>query len=85
MARKKQQKVQAKKGDAVAALVFGIISIPAAIIPLFGLPLGIVGLILGILAKKQGRRFSKAALICSIIGLVLTVLNGTGSVYLGLA
>jgi hypothetical protein len=69
-------------GRATAAFVLGILAIPTALFPLIGLPIGLVGLILGLTAKGDiGRRgltnmgHAKWGVILSSIGLVLTIAN----------
>ena len=57
---------------AVASLVLGIVSIVFSFI---GLIPGIVGLILGIVAKKKAPSgMATAGLVCSIIGVAMTLL-----------
>lgn len=60
---------------AVASLVLGIISIVFAVIGL-GLPIGficgVVGIVMGILGKKD---MAKAGFICSIVGTALSILT----------
>lgn len=57
---------------AIASLVLGIIALASTIIPGFGLIgiiVGIVGIILGALAKKNcPNSMATAGLVCSIIG-----------------
>jgi hypothetical protein len=67
-------------GRATAALVLGILSIPAALIPILGVILGVVGLILGITARSDMRRNGvtptgkvKAAIVLSSIGIGLSL------------
>jgi hypothetical protein len=69
-------------GRATASLILGILSIPAALLPILGLIVGIVGLVLGITAKGDIRRrgltnmsHAKWGVILSSIGLVLTIVN----------
>lgn len=68
------------KGMAIAALVLGIVGAVFAVIPLFGayvgIPLGIIGLILGIVAaKKNGKSgLTTAAIVLSIIAIALSVI-----------
>lgn len=63
----------------VGSLVLGIISIVAAVFGL-GIPIGaicgIIGIILGVLGKKDPEKagMAKAGLVCSIIGLILSVI-----------
>ena len=64
-------------GSAVASLVIGIISMIAWLLPILGVPLSIVGIVLG----NRGRRLlvqrgmATAGLALSIIALVLALLN----------
>lgn len=65
----------------VASLVLGIISIvlavfSAGVLGWFGAILAIVGIILGAVGKKniESQGLASAGLICSIIGLVLSLL-----------
>jgi thiol:disulfide interchange protein len=67
-------------GRATAALVLGILSIPACLIPILGIILGVVGLILGITARSDMRRNGvavpgkvKAAIVLASIGIGLSV------------
>lgn len=69
-------------GRATAALILGILSIPAALLPILGLIVSIVGLVLGITAKGDIRRrgltnmsHAKWGVILSCIGLLLTIAN----------
>lgn len=63
---------------AVASMVLGIVSIVFSFIGglnFVGLVVGIVGLVLGILAKKKAPSgMATAGIVCSIIGIVLTAL-----------
>ncbi len=61
------------RGKAIASLVCGICSIVLCCC----MPVGVAGLILGILAKKDGNRsaMSTVGLILSIIALVIWILN----------
>ena len=67
-------------GRATAALILGILSIPAALIPILGVILGVVGLILGLTARSDIRRNGgtvpgkvKAAIVLASIGIGLSV------------
>jgi uncharacterized membrane protein len=65
-------------GKAVASMVLGILGVFAWLLPIIGLPITIVGLVLG--AKDLGspnRGMAVAGLVLSIVGLVLTVINAT--------
>lgn len=61
---------------AIISLVAGILSIiGACCIPIVGIIAGIAGIILAILGNKQGKTgLGTAGLICSIVGLVLSVI-----------
>ena len=62
------------KGMAVSSLVLGIVSIVLMCLWYVSIPCGIVGLVLGILAKKKGQKgMATAGIVLSIIGLVLVV------------
>jgi hypothetical protein len=69
-------------GRATAALILGILSIPAAIlIAIVGIALGVIGLVLGITARtdmgRAGAPMGKATagVVLSAIGIVLGILN----------
>ncbi len=70
-------------GKATAGLVLGIIGMIAWLIPLFGYPVNIVGIILSAIGRKSENK-SKATvgLVLSIIGLVLTLGNSIAGVIL---
>jgi hypothetical protein len=73
-------------GKAIASLVLGIVGIIAWIIPILGLPITIVGLVLGCKGRKSIRKkVAASGIILSIIGLVLSILNLSISVYIMLA
>ena len=53
-------------------------------IPLFGLPVCITGLVLGIIGRKKGGKgMATAGIIMSAITLVLTLINAIAGAYLG--
>jgi hypothetical protein len=67
-------------GRTTAALVLGILSIPAALIPILGIALGVIALVLAMTARSDLRRTGaavsgklKAAIICASIGIGLSV------------
>lgn len=75
---------QDHSGKATASLVLGIIGLIAWIIPLFGAPITIVGLVLGSIGMKSSKRgMATAGLVMSIIGLVATLINSAIGAYLG--
>lgn len=72
----------AKSGKALAAMIVGIVSIPAAIIALVGLIAGLVAIVLGAVAKGEIRRTgmtnagqATVGVVCGSIGLVLAIAN----------
>lgn len=71
-------------GKATTSLVLGIIGMLAWIIPLFGLPITVVGLILGIkgLPTVKHTRAVVGIVLCSI-GLLFTIINASIGAYLG--
>jgi hypothetical protein len=71
------------EGKATASLVLGIVGMIAWFIPLFGLPITIVGLVMGIKASKSKKRgMAKAGVVLCIIGLVLTIINAAIGAYM---
>jgi hypothetical protein len=65
-------------GAAVAGLILGIISIPAAIIAGCGLVIGIIGLVFAIRGRRSYVHHTMATIgiVLSSIGLGLAVING---------
>ncbi len=64
---------------AIGGLVCGIAGIPMAIlIAAVGGVLGILGLVFGIVSRRQagGGKFSLAAIICGAVAIVVAVVNG---------
>lgn len=73
-------------GLAIAALVFGIIGIVTGCCGCLGAIFGIAGLIMAIVSNKQTKcGVGTAALICSIIAIVLGVIMGILNVIVMLA
>lgn len=67
---------QRYNGFAIAALIIGILSIlPCCLFPYIGIPMNIVGLVLGIIGyrKPYGRGMSIAAIVVNIIFLALAI------------
>ncbi|UOE96199.1 MULTISPECIES: DUF4190 domain-containing protein [Bacillaceae] len=63
-------------GKAIASLVLGLVAIIFWLIPLFGIPITIVGLVLGIIARKSNKRgMAIAGIILSSIFLLLSLIN----------
>jgi hypothetical protein len=71
-------------GMAIAGLILGIISIPAAIVAICGLVFGIIGIVLSALGRRSVSRRTMATigLVLSIIGVVLAIASGAYGVYL---
>lgn len=70
------QPVVEKKGFSKASMILGICGLLAWCIPLFGLPVGITGLVLGILGiKKGGKKMAIAGIVLCAITLVLSLIN----------
>ena len=77
---------QERKGQSIASLILGICGFICWLIPLFGFPVTIVGIIMGALGmKKGGKGMAIAGIICSAIGLVLTLINSILGVMLSLS
>lgn len=72
------------KGKCIASLVLGILGLIFWLVPLFGFPIALAGLILGAMERKKGARgMATAGFVLSIIGLVLTIVNSAAGAYLG--
>lgn len=72
------------KGKCIASLVLGVCGLVFWLVPLFGYPITIVGLVFGIMEMKKGAKgMAIAGFILSIIGLVLTIANSAVGAYLG--
>ena len=71
-------------GKAIASFVLGIIGLLAWCIPLVGLPVTIVGLVLGIKAlPSQTRGLAIAGIVLCIVGLVGSIANAAVGAYMG--
>ena len=70
---------------AIASLALGIINLCAWFLPICGIPLGIVGAVLGYLGMKspQQKTLAIVGLVLSIIGIILACLNAIAGVFLG--
>jgi len=72
----------ATPGTSIASLVLGIASFVAWLLPLAGFPVSIVGLVLGITGRRRLRTgIGTAGLVCSSIGLALTLANSSAGAY----
>ncbi|MEM6333780.1 MAG: DUF4190 domain-containing protein [Planctomycetota bacterium] len=73
-------------GRAVASLVLGCVAMIAWCIPLVGLPVAVVGLVLGILDRQSSKRgMAIAGIVLSAIGLALSLVNGVVGAYLAIS
>ena len=72
------------EGKATASMVLGIVGLLFWLCPIVGLPIGVVGLVLGIQANRTTRRGSATAgIIMSIISLTLSLGNAGWGAYMG--
>ena len=70
-------------GAAVTSLIMGILGLVACIIPLFGLPITIIGLVCGCLGVSgKGRSMAIAGIVLCVIGLLSTSLILIGTIML---
>lgn len=71
-------------GLAIAGLVLGIISMIAWLIPLFGIPISIVGIILAALGRRSisRRTLATVGLVLSIVAIVLALGNCALGIYI---
>lgn len=84
MEENKENKPASSKS--IASFVLGLVGIIAWLIPLFGYPVTITGLILGCLARKNEKNgFSLAGIILSSIFLALTLINSILGVIIALS
>ena len=69
----------------MASLILGLIGLIAWALPLAGFPVTIVGLVLGVKAKKRGdtRIIVTIGIVLCIIGLVATTVNSVIGAYMG--
>jgi hypothetical protein len=73
-----------KSGSAIAALILGLFSLIAWLIPIFGLPISIIGLILGIVGFNSSKRgIAIAGITITIITLIFGTINSAIGAYLG--
>ncbi len=71
-------------GKATASLVLGIISLVMWLIPLFGFPVSIIGMIMGFFgAKSEKKTIGIVGLVLSIIGLIICIVNAVMGAYMG--
>lgn len=71
-------------GLAITSLILGIFSLAAWFLPICGIPISVVGLILGTVGKDSSQSgMAKAGVIMSVIGLVLGIINSATGAYLG--
>ncbi|MCG5547507.1 DUF4190 domain-containing protein, partial [Halorhodospira halochloris] len=71
-------------GKAIASLVLGIVGLFAWLLPIAGLPVTIVGLVLGIKdINSSNRGMAIAGIVLCIIGLVASIINASIGFYMG--
>jgi uncharacterized membrane protein len=64
-------------GKALASMILGIVSLITWLIPLFGAPTSIIGLILGIIGRKsQSKGKATVGIVLSSIALIVNIING---------
>lgn len=70
---------------AVISLILGIFSLGAWLLPICGVPISIIGLVLGIVGRSSSRRgMAIAGLVMGALGLLLAIGNAALGAYLGL-
>lgn len=76
--------MQKHNGKATASLVLGIVSMITWLLPLFGYPVSIVGIVMGAFGLQSEKRgMGIAGLVLSIIGFVICLINSAIGAYLG--
>jgi hypothetical protein len=74
-----------KKGFAIAALIFGILNLCAWFLPIFGFPLAVVGIILGVLGIRSSQKtLAIIGIVLSALSLIATIINSLAGVALGM-
>ena len=69
----------------IASLVIGVINLCAWFIPICGVPLAIVGIVLGALGMKDPsqKTFAIIGIALSALGLIAACINGAVAAYMG--
>jgi len=67
-----------EKTMAIASLVLGVISLCAWLLPIYGAPLSIIGLVLGFLGMKDQSQKTMAIIGMALCGLTLLLACGNG-------
>lgn len=76
--------MESKNGLATAALVLGIVSIIAWLIPIAGYPVTILAIVFGVKGRISAKRgMATAGMILGIIFLILTVINSVAGAIMG--
>ena len=71
-------------GKAIASLVLGLVGLFAWLLPVLGLPITIVGLIMGVLGMKSDNRgMAVAGVVLNIIFLLACIINASIGAYMG--
>lgn len=77
------QQVSDRSGRAIAALVLGIAGILVSLVPVIGLPLQIIGLILGIQSRASAKRgMAIAGIILCSIGMAISLMSALFGIFL---
>ncbi|MFZ2539759.1 MAG: hypothetical protein WAX04_12810 [Oscillospiraceae bacterium] len=65
-----------KKGSAIAGFVLGIVSLLVCLVPLFGVPCTIVGIVMSAKGMKSTKKtLAIIGLVFCIIGLIVTIIS----------
>lgn len=68
----------------IAPFVLGIVGLIAWFLPIAGIPIAIVGLVLGLRSrKKSASRLAMAGIVLCIISLVASIVNASIGAYMG--
>lgn len=71
-------------GKGIASFILGIVGMVAWLLPIIGAPVTIVGLIMGIISRKQKKSgLATAGIVLCIIGLVAVIINASIGAYQG--
>lgn len=72
-----------KRGQALTSLILGLVSIFTWIIPILGLPVSIVGLVMGVIGRRSSRRgMAITGIILSSIFIIVSIASATLGAYL---
>ncbi|GEM_PF-831555 len=78
-----ETKLGNKNGEAIASLVLGLIGLLVWLLPILGVPLTIIGLVLGVYSRTSPKRkLAIAGIVLCIIGLLASITNSALGVYM---